>query len=55
MNILEIKLQNFKISETTRFSSDYLPACRRPSCAGCMATEFLHNKGNHERLTKLFL
>ena len=61
VHILEIELHNFKISKTTRFSSDCLPpACLpaswlalRPGCARCMAPEFLHDKGNHVRFTKL--
>ena len=30
-----------------------LPAYNKTGCIGYMATEFLHNKGNHVRFTKL--
>ena len=47
---LSCTIANFKYLKFTCISSASQPACQPaiiPSCARCMALEFLHSKGNH--------
>ena len=47
LHVLEIKLQSVGATRFLVWLPDNLP------CAGCMAPEHLHNKGDHIRFTKL--